>query len=403
MKTTCCVVGGGPAGMMLSYLLARRGVEVVLLEAQKDFDRDFRGDTLHPAIMENLEELGLVEELLKLDHAKVYEGQLQLKEKNFQILDFNHLKTKYPYITLMPQDKFLDFMAEKAKAFPNFQLMMETQVNGLLKNEKGVSGVKAKTAQGDIEIEADLVVAADGRFSTVRQAAEIQLRKTAVPMDVLWFKLEKRKDDPTGHNALVGHVMPGYLAAQIDRGDYWQFGGILPKGTMDELREQGIETFHERMSKLLPEAYHERIRQLDDWKELGYFRIDCGRVDKWSKEGLLLIGDAAHIMSPVGGVGINYAIQDAVVAANVLAKPLLAGELQLSDLEQVEKKRIWPTRIIQWFQGFAHRVFIKQALRPDKPLTAPWFARMAWVRRLVARFIAFGWKRVRVEEGVLGG
>lgn len=398
MKTTCCIVGAGPAGMMLAYMLARQGVDVTLLEAQKDFDRDFRGDTVHPSIMENLEQLGLVEELLKLPHEKVYEGQLQMKDKNFKIFDFRHLKTKYPYITLMPQENFLDFMAEKAKAFPNFHLMMETQAYDLLQEGEKVTGVKVKTSAGEQEILADLVVAADGRFSMIRKAAGIELKQTAAPMDVLWFKLEKRKDDPTGHKALVGHVMPGYLAAQIDRGDYWQFGGILPKGTMEDLHKEGLEAFHDRMNKLLPQAYHERIRQIKDWKDFGYFKISCGRVKQWYKEGLLLIGDAAHIMSPVGGVGINYAIQDAVVAANVLAKPLLTGNVHISDLKNVQKIRLWPTRVIQWFQGFAHRVFIKQALRPDKPLKAPWIAKIPGIRRIVARFIAFGVRRVKVKE-----
>jgi 2-polyprenyl-6-methoxyphenol hydroxylase-like FAD-dependent oxidoreductase len=401
MKTTCCIVGAGPGGMMLAYMLARKGVEVTLLEAQKDFDRDFRGDTLHPSIMENLEELGLVEKVLKLPHVKVREARSLVEGKDeFQIFSFDSLKgsTKYPYITLMPQDVFLDFMAKEAQAFKNFQLLMKTKATGLVSQEGKVTGVEVEGPKGKQNIFADLVVAADGRFSAMRKAAEIPLQKTGAPMDVLWFKLPKIEKDKK-IPGVYAHVKPGKLAAQLDRGDHWQFGGIVPKGELSELHGKGIKDLQDRLIAILPEIFAERIRKLQDWKDIGVFKVDFGRVKQWYKPGLLLIGDAAHVMSPVGGVGINYAVQDAIVAANVLINPLLEKKVTEKHLKLVQKKRIWPTRVVQWFQGVAHKNFIKQALRPDKPLKAPFFARFAFVRRIVAKFIAFGLWKVRVGEG----
>lgn len=400
MKTTCCVVGGGPGGMMLAYMLARQGVDVTLLEAQKDFDRDFRGDTLHPSIMENLEELGLAEKVLKLEHVKVREARALISGKqDIQVFDLNGLKgkTKYPYITLMPQDRFLDFMAEEAKAFDNFRLLMDTKAVGLVRKGDKVHGVEIDGPDGKDQILADLVVGADGRFSSIRNFAEIPLQKMGAPMDVLWFKLPKIKEDKETPG-IYAHVKPGKLAAQLDRGDHWQFGGIVAKGELSKIHGKGMKAFQDRLIEILPEVFSKRLRALDSWKDIGVFQVDFGRVKQWNRPGLLLIGDAAHVMSPVGGVGINYAVQDAVVAANVLVKPLLEKSLQQKHLAEIQRQRIWPTRVVQWFQAFAHRVFIKQALRPDKPLKAPFFARFAWVRQMVARFIAFGLWRVSVVE-----
>ncbi len=385
--------------MMLAYLLARQGVDVTLIEAQKDFDRDFRGDTLHPSIMENLEELGLAEKVLQLQHVKVREarGLIEGKE-DFQVFDLDGLKgsTRYPYITLMPQDRFLDFMGEESKLYKHFRLLMDTKAVGLKIRDGKVIGVEIDGPGGKDQISADLVVGADGRFSSIRKLAEIPLQKQGVPMDVLWFKLPKMKEDKKT-SGVYAHLKPGKLAAQLDRGDYWQFGGIVAKGELSKLHGKGVEAFQDRLIDILPKIFESRIRKLDSWKDIGVFQVDFGRVKQWYKPGLLLIGDAAHVMSPVGGVGINYAVQDAIVAANVLVKPLLEKNLTVRHLQKVQKKRIWPTRVVQWFQALAHRVFVKQALRPDKPLKAPFFARFKWFRQLVARFIAFGLWRVKVE------
>lgn len=400
MKTTCCIVGAGPAGMMLAYMLARKGVEVILLEAQPDFDREFRGDTLHPSIMENLEQLGLADKLLQLSHTKMTEARALVQGKEFQVFDLTKAlkgRTKYPYITLVPQEDFLEFMAEEAKQLEQFQLLMETKVTGLLKKGDRVIGVEVDGPNGEQKITADLVVGADGRFSSVRKLAEIPLQTFGVPMDVLWFKLPKQKEDKAVSGAYA-HVQPGNLAAQLDRGDYWQFGGIVAKGELSEMHGKGMEAFQDRLIALLPESFTKRIRALKDWKEIGVFKVDFGRVKQWYRPGLLLIGDAAHVMSPVGGVGINYAVQDAVVTANVLADKLLNKSVTLQDLKNIQKQRIWPTRVVQWFQGIAHKLFVKQALRPNKPLKAPLPARFKWVRQMAARFIAFGLWRVKVKD-----
>ena len=328
------------------------------------------------------------------------EARALVQGKEFQVFDLTKAlkgRTKYPYITLVPQEDFLEFMAEEAKQLEQFQLLMETKVTGLLKKGDRVIGVEVDGPNGEQKITADLVVGADGRFSSVRKLAEIPLQTFGVPMDVLWFKLPKQKEDKAVSGAYA-HVQPGNLAAQLDRGDYWQFGGIVAKGELSEMHGKGMEAFQDRLIALLPESFTKRIRALKDWKEIGVFKVDFGRVKQWYRPGLLLIGDAAHVMSPVGGVGINYAVQDAVVTANVLADKLLNKSVTLQDLKNIQKQRIWPTRVVQWFQGIAHKLFVKQALRPNKPLKAPLPARFKWVRQMAARFIAFGLWRVKVKD-----
>jgi len=393
LQTTVCVVGSGPAGAVLAYLLARNGVKVLLLEAQKDFERDFRGDTLHPSIMENMDELGLAEKILDLPHTKAKPLSLKRGGKVFQVLSFDGLPSPFPYITLMPQSRFLEFLTQEASRFPEFKLMLETQVVNLLKEQGKVIGVETKKGK---KIFCKLVVACDGRSSTVRKCTDLSLKTTAPPMDVLWFKMPKKETDSNIEGA-IGHISPGNLLAQLDRGDYWQFGGIVPKGDIKKLHQHGLPTFTKKLSKLIPE-FTERLQQVKDWKEIGYFNVLFGRVKKWYQPGLLLIGDAAHVMSPVGGVGINYAVQDAVATANILTKPLLTNTLTTSHLKAVQKKRIWPTRVIQWFQGLAHKLFIKQALQPDKPLKAPWIAKIPGIRKIISRFIAFGLWKVPVDN-----
>lgn len=385
---------------MLAYMLARKGVDVVLLEAQDDFAREFRGDTLHPSIMENLEQLELAKKVLKLPHVKAKSARgLVNKTQEFEVFTLSSLKasTKYPYITLMPQEEFLEFMASEAEDFPCFHLEMNTKATSLLLDDGKVVGVEVSGPEGKYSIRADLVVGADGRFSTIRKLADIPLQTYGVPMDVLWFKLKKSPQDKK-IPGVYAHISPGRLAAQLDRGTYWQFGGIVAKGELSELHGKGIEAFQDKLIDILPKNFEKRIKKLKDWKDIGIFKVDFGRVKQWYKPGLLLIGDAAHVMSPVGGVGINYAVQDAVVAANVLAEKLLNKAVTMDDLKKVQQKRIWPTRVVQWFQGIAHKLFVKQALRPDKPLTVPFPARFRFVRQLAARFIAFGLWRVKVKK-----
>jgi len=397
IETTCCIVGGGPAGAVLAYMLARKGVEVILIEAQKDFAREFRGDTIHPAVMENMEELGLAEKLLQLPHTKVRRLTFNNAGVQTVVTDLGLIKTQYPYITVMPQERFLEFMTRETAQFPNFRLMMETKAEKVIDEHGRIQGVICHTPQGDLEIRAHLTVATDGRYSTIRQQSGIEVVKTAVPMDIFWFKLSKSPNDGQ-IEGVTGNINKGTLFAQIDRGDYWQMGIVVKKGTYQETHKEGIAGFQKTFAEVAPH-FKDRVKEIKDWHDIGYFMIECGRVKEWYKDGLLLIGDAAHIMSPVGGVGINYAIQDAVEAANILTKPLLSKSVTLNDLAQVQKKRIWPTKLIQWFQKQAHQRVVAQALQKKEGFQTPWFAKLPGMRKLLAYTIGIGFGRAHVDQG----
>src|ERR687890_2862385 len=334
-RTTCCVVGGGPGGAVMSLLLARAGVVVTLLEAHPDFDREFRGDTLHPSVMEIMDQLGLAERLLKLRHSKASTFTLQTAYGPFTPADLSRLKTKFPYITIMPQTNFLEFIVGEAKKYPSFRLLMSARVKELVEEDGLVRGVRYEGEDGAHEVRAALVVGADGRGSRVRRLAGIEPVKSSPPMDVLWFKLPREPGDPEG---LVGRFGRGHIAVMLDRDDHWQAGYVIPKGSFPDLRHEGIGELRRQFAELIPE-FSSRVEHLTNWRKVSLLSVESSRCPTWHEPGLLLIGDAAHVMSPVAGVGINYAIQDAVATANVLTEPLLKGELKTEHLREVQRLR----------------------------------------------------------------
>ena len=402
-RTTCCVVGGGPGGAVLALLLARAGVGVTLLEAHPDFDREFRGDTLHPSVMEIMDQLGLADRLLELPHTEARSFTLQTVSGPFTPVDLSRLNTKFPYITLMPQTSFLEFITGEAKRYPNFRLVMEARGRELIEEDGVIRGVRYESEDGPHEVRAVLTVGADGRGSRVRRLAGFEPVKTSPPMDVLWFKLPREEGDPEG---LIGRFGRGHIAVMLDRQDYWQAGYVIPKGTYPELRREGIESLRRGFAELIPE-YADRIEHLKDWKQASLLSVESSICPRWYRPGLLLIGDAAHVMSPVAGVGINYAIQDAVVAANALSRPLKRSQERLVDLDvrhlaAVQRRRELPTRLIQRFQALIQQRVLAPTLRSNEPFAPPLFLRLLIrvpiVRNIPSRIIAFGLWRVRAKE-----
>ncbi|MEH1835635.1 MAG: FAD-dependent oxidoreductase [Nostoc sp.] len=391
--TDCCIVGGGPAGAVLALLLARQGISVMLLETHKDFDRDFRGDTIHPSVMEIMEELGLSAALLKLPHAKMRQISIQTPQDTVTFADFSHLKTHYPYITMLPQVKFLEFITQEAQKYPSFHLVMGANVQELITENDVIQGVRYRGGGGWHEIRAILTVGADGRHSRLRHLGEFESIETSPPMDVLWFRLPRQPEDTEGG---VGRFGQGKLIAMLDRGDEWQLAYIIPKGGYQQLRATGLEELKKSFVEVVPE-FQQRIQNLHDWSQIALLSVESSRVKRWYREGLLLIGDAAHIMSPVGGVGINYAIQDAVVAANILSKPLKNREVQLNDLAKVQRQRELPTRIIQAFQTFIQKRVLTPVLTSNRTFVPPAFLRLPILRDLPARLIALGVFPVHVK------
>ncbi len=404
LRTTCCVVGGGPGGAVLALLLARGGVDVTLLEAHPDFDREFRGDTIHPSVMEIMDELGLADRLLELRHTEIRSITIQTATGPFTPVDFGRLKTRFPYITMMPQRSFLEFITQEAKRYPNFRLLMGARVRELVEEGGVIRGVRYEGEDGRREVRAVLTVGADGRGSRVRRLAGFEPVKTSPPMDVLWFKLPREERDPEG---AMGRFGRGHIAILLDRFDHWQAGYVIPKGTFPELRHEGIESLRRSFAELIPE-FAGRVEHLKDWKQISLLSVESSRCPRWYRPGLLLIGDAAHVMSPVGGVGINYAIQDAVVAANVLGTPLQAAQARLRDLDtgylaSVQRRREWPTRIIQAAQAQIQRRVLARALQSDAPSFNPpaylrMLLRVPMLRDIPARIVAFGVWPVRVRQ-----
>jgi len=385
---------------MLALLLARRGVSVTLLEAHKDFDRDFRGDTIHPSVLEILDEIGLAALLHELPHSKLYGPVIQAANGPFQPFDLRRLKTRYPYILMVPQARFLEFITAECARYPHFHLVMRAAVQQLVEEDGMVRGVRYMGPDGLHEVRATLTVGADGRFSQVRHLAGIQPIKTSPPMDVLWFRLPRLPNDPRESPGAFAGVGRMRILIVLDRGDYWQAGLVFPKGMYQELREKGLEEMRRCIVEIAP-SFAAHAASLADWRQFSLLSVESSRCPQWYKPGLLLIGDAAHVMSPVGGVGINYAIQDAVVAANVLAGPLLAGSVALTDLKEVQRQRERPTRIIQALQSFAQKRVVATALKSQE-LRVPWFVRLFTripvVRDLPARAVAFGVRRVHVKN-----
>jgi 2-polyprenyl-6-methoxyphenol hydroxylase-like FAD-dependent oxidoreductase len=372
--------------MMLGLLLARAGIDVVVLEKHADFLRDFRGDTLHPSTLEVIAEIGLLDELLELPHDKVPAISAQFGDYELAIADFSRLPTRCGYIAMMPQWDFLNFLARSAQRYPGFRLMMQAPVSSLLERSGKIAGCRAAS----MEIEADLVVGADGRGSTVRSLAGLEVQSLGAPIDVLWFRISKSGKDPQGS---MGRFAPGAIFVLIDRREYWQCGYVIPKGAADEVRAAGLPAFQGTIRRLLPFAA-ERAGEIAGWDQVKLLTVQIDRLKQWCRPGLLCIGDAAHAMSPVGGVGINLAIQDAVAAANILVPSLLKGSVSVSDLKNVQKRREWPVRVTQRLQILAQDRIIARVLRSRQPLEPPLFFRLlsrsAWLRRLPGRLIGMG-------------
>lgn len=377
--------------MMLGLLLARAGVEVLVLEKHADFLRDFRGDTIHPSTLEVMHEIGLLEDLLRLPHQKVYQLNAQVGGVEVPIADFAHLRTRCRFIAFMPQWDFLNFLAEQAGRFPAFGLRMQTGVTGLLERSGRVAGVRATAPGRPLEVQAALVVGADGRHSVVREQAGLQVEEFGAPMDVLWFRLSRSPGDP---GQTMGRFDAGRILVTINRGEYWQVGYVIPKGSLDEVRRAGLDGFRDTITALVPFA-RDRVRELRTWDDVKLLTVRVDRLRRWYRPGLLCIGDAAHAMSPVGGVGINLAIQDAVAAANVLAAPLCEDRHTIGDLRRVQRRREFPTRVTQRFQIIVQRRVITRVLgrRGDGlrfPLALRLLARFPLLRRIPARLIGIG-------------
>ena len=387
--TRCVIVGGGPAGMMAGYLLARAGVDVIVLEKHADFFRDFRGDTIHPATLELMHELGLLDEFLKLPHQELREMRGIFNRHFVTLADFSHLPTHCQFIAFMPQWDFLNFLAEKAKRFPTFSLRMQHEVIDLLIENDRVIGVRAQTPDGERDFRADLVIGADGRHAVTHERARLELEEFGAPIDVLWMRLSKRSDDPP---QTLGFFQHGKLLVLLDRGDYFQVGFVIPKGGLDELKARGLPALQGEIVDIAP-SLRDRIGELDDWSKIKLLTVQINRLKKWCREGLLCIGDNAHAMSPAGGVGINLALQDAVATANLLAAKLKERPVSVEELAKVQERREWPTRVIQNMQVFIHRHFVtgRSSGHDDK---LPSFLRLfIWfpvLRRLPARMIGMG-------------
>jgi len=352
LETTCCVVGGGPAGMMLGYLLARAGVPVTVLEKHNDFFRDFRGDTVHPSTLDLMHELGLLDDFLKIPHQRLTSIAGVFGDFKFQIASFRHVPARCKFVALMPQWDFLNFLSSRAKAFPAFDLRMRHEAVDLILDRGRVTGVVASTPQGIIEIRADLVVGCDGRHAVTREAAGLEVIETGAPIDVLWFRISRRADDP---DELFGNVNYGKALILINRGDYFQSGLIIRKGSFEEIQRNGLDALRKDILQIAP-YLGDRVAELGDWGQIKLLSVQINRLRQWHRPGLLCIGDAAHAMSPAWGVGINLAIQDAVATANLLAGPLREGRAEAL-LGQVQRRREFPTRVTQRLQVTAHRGF----------------------------------------------
>jgi 2-polyprenyl-6-methoxyphenol hydroxylase-like FAD-dependent oxidoreductase len=391
ITTRCCIVGGGPAGMMCGFLLARAGIDVVVLEKHADFLRDFRGDTVHPSTLELMYELGLLEDFLRRPHQELSQIGAQIDDFTVTVGDFSHLPTHCKFVGLMPQWEFLNFIAEKAKAYPGFHLRMETEVIDLLLENGKVAGVRAKSQNGALEIHADLTIGADGRRSVVRERAGFEVQDLGAPIDVLWMRVTRQPNDP---NQTLGRFRAGKILVTLDRDEYWQCAYVIPKGGFEAIRRKGLASFQQEIATVAP-FLRERLGELKDWNDVKLLSVAVDRLQKWSRTGLLCIGDSAHAMSPIGGVGINLAIQDAVAAANELAAPLAKRTVSDDHLRKVQNRREFPTRVTQGFQVFAHKRFIGPAMRHPHPITTLPFAlkllqMFPILRRIPARLVGLG-------------
>jgi 2-polyprenyl-6-methoxyphenol hydroxylase-like FAD-dependent oxidoreductase len=397
IQTTCCIAGGGPAGMMLGFLLARAGVDVIVLEKHADFLRDFRGDTIHPSTLEVVYELGLLEEFLKRPHQEIREFAGQIGDEMIPLADLTHLPTHCKFLGFMPQWDFLDFLADEARKYPAFKLMMQTEVTDLLQAGNEIVGVKVKTPEGELEIRAELTVGCDGRKSIVRERAGLQVESLGAPIDVMWFRLSRKSTDP---GQVIGRFVSAKIMVMLNREEYWQCAFVIPKGAAEEIKLRGLETFRADIVSIVP-FLKDRVDELQDWEQVKLLTVLVDRLRKWYRPGLLCIGDAAHAMSPVGGVGINLAIQDAVATANILARPLSQGYVSMSHLQKVQRRREFPTRVTQWGQVQVQERILKPVLGSRQRVQAPWFLRLfkklPILRRIPARLIGIGVRPEHVQ------
>ena len=391
ISTTCVIAGGGPAGMMLGYLLARAGVDVTVLEKHKDFLRDFRGDTVHPSTLEVMHELGLLEKFLKLPYTAIRSATLEIGNRHFIAGDFSRLPTHCKFIALIPQWDFLDFLAAEAKRFPHFHLLMETEAKDLLAQNGRISGVLATSPGGHVQIRAGLTVAADGRHSVLRAKSGLKLKDLGAPIDVLWLRLPMRDGDPSD---LVARVGDGQFFVMIYRTDYWQCAYVVPKGGFDTIKASGLPQFRTRLKEIAGFAADRVDESIRDFNQVKLLTVTVDRLVTWARPGLLCIGDAAHAMSPVGGVGINLAIQDAVATANLLGPVLQKGVAKFGDLKKVQRRREFPTRVIQAFQVIVQKTMLAGTLRSTATPKPPLFLKLLndwpWLRQFPARFIGMG-------------
>lgn len=397
ISARCCIAGGGPAGMMLGLLLARAGVDVVVLEKHADFLRDFRGDTIHPSTLEVMHELGLLERLLTLPHQKVSRINGQFGDLALTVADFSSLSTQCRFVAFMPQWDFLNFLGEEAARYSTFRLRMQAEVMGLLEEAGAVMGLRANTPDGSLEVRASLVVGADGRHSTVRSHAGLSVEEFGAPMDVLWFRLSRRPSDPEDP---IGRFDAGRIFIMLNRGDYWQCGFVIPKGSRDQLQGRGLPAFRDAVAQLAP-FMADRVGELHDWEPIKLLTVQVDRLRQWYRPGLLCIGDAAHAMSSVGGVGINLAIQDAVATANLLTAPLRAERLTTQDLQRVQQRREWPTRMTQRVQLAIQNRVIRRVLTDRARFSPPFAIRLLalvpFFRRITARMIGLGFRPEHVH------
>ena len=390
IATKCCIAGGGPAGMMLGFLLARAGVNVAVLEKHADFFRDFRGDTIHPSTLELMAELGLLDEFLKLPHQKVDRLTALIGAERVRMIDLTHLPTRCKYIALMPQWDFLNFLAARGKRYPTFDLHMKAEATDLIEEGGRVVGLRATTPDGELSIRADLVVGADGRHSTVREKAGFKSDDYGAPMDVLWFRLTRKESDDT---ETFGHFEAGAMMIMLNRGDYWQCAYVIPKGGIDGIKAEGLDAFRKRVLFMSP-FLTDRVEELKTFDDIKLLSVAVDRLRQWWRPGLICIGDAAHAMSPIGGVGVNLAVQDAVAAANRLAAPLKAGTAGDDDLRAIQARRTFPVRFTQALQLIMQKRIISPALastqRPKPPFLFKLVGALPLLQRIPGRLLAVG-------------